>query len=126
MQPHHRGDVAAELQVWRLVAAQYIPQDLLDRVAAEGQLQLGCQHLEAGQGLLQRAVAPQQLQNGPVALAQLQPRGQGRAGNTVGLARGIGSSLAHLLAERLAQQLSIQHQAGRLQQGGGQGDQPRR
>ena len=115
MQPHHRGDIAAELQIWRLAAPQHIPQDLLDRVAAEGQLQLGCQHLEAGQGFLQRAVATQQLQNGPVALAQLQSRGQRRAGNTVGLARGIGSSLAHLLV----QQLSIQHGDGRLQQGGG-------
>ena len=71
MQTHHRGEIAAELQVRRLAAAQHIAQDLLDRIAPEGQLELRRQHLETGEGFLEGAVAAQQLQGRAIPLAQI-------------------------------------------------------
>ena len=78
MQAHQGGDVAAELQVGGLATAQGIAQDLVDRITPEGQLQFGGQHLEAGQGFLQGASAPQQGETGPIPLTQFQAGSQGR------------------------------------------------
>ena len=115
MQTHHRGEVAAELQVGRLTAAQHIAQDFLDRIAAEGKLELRRQHLEAGEGFLEGAVAAQQLQCRAIPLAQIKTRGQRR----VGAAR-----LA--AAAGLGHQLGFQHWSHRRQQPCRQGDQARR
>ena len=77
MQAHQGGDVATELQVGGLAAAQGIAQDFVNRIAPEGQLQFGGQHLEAGQGFLQGAIAPQQGETGAIPLTQIQARSQG-------------------------------------------------
>ncbi|MEY2750026.1 MAG: hypothetical protein RLZZ168_2042, partial [Cyanobacteriota bacterium] len=70
MQAHHRGDVAAELEIGGLAAPQRIAQDLLNRVAPEGKLQLGRQHLEAGQGFLQGPLTALQPEGHLIALAE--------------------------------------------------------
>ena len=72
MQTHHRGEIAAELQIRRLAAAQHITQDLLDCIAAEGQLELLRQHLKTGEGFLQGAAAAQKLHSRAIPLTQIQ------------------------------------------------------
>ena len=60
MQAQAGAQLAAELDIGALAAAQAVAQHLFDRILAEGQLHLGRQHLEASQGFLQGAFAADQ------------------------------------------------------------------
>ena len=77
-QAEHGGNLATELQIGFLAAAQLFLQHLVDGVAAIGQIHQLAQHLEAGQRLFGHAPRSHKLQPpGGVVLTQIKAGGQG-------------------------------------------------
>ena len=77
VQAEHGRQLAANLQIRGLPAAQHIPEDFLDRIAAKGQLQLQGEHLEAGQGFFEHSLSADQAKATLPLPGEIQATGEG-------------------------------------------------
>ena len=75
VQAEHGRQLTTKLQIRGLPAAQHIPEDFFDRIAAKRQLQLKGQHLEASQGLLEHALGADQAEAAIALASQIQATG---------------------------------------------------